>query len=45
MKWSIGDIKVASVFEQVFPDMGLIIPGATEEGEVTRSRFFVGRLW
>jgi hypothetical protein len=40
IEWSIGDSKVASVFEQVLPDMDLIIPEATKEDEVIRSRFF-----
>jgi hypothetical protein len=40
-EWSIGDIKVTSVFEQVLPDMDLIIPKATKEDEVIKSRFLV----
>jgi hypothetical protein len=40
IEWSIGDIKVTSVFEQVLPDMDLIIPEATKEDEVIRSRFW-----
>ena len=39
-EWSIGAIKVTSVFEQVLPDMDLIIPEATKADEVIRSRFF-----
>ena len=40
IEWSIGNIKVTSVFEQVLPDMGLIIPETTKEDEVIRSRYF-----